>query len=89
MRNVTKDAIDADSNEYNAMFTPDGKLDFKARVGLTRENDPLDRVDFKLDPRDGKVEFTEHRELRESVRDSRYRISGYGQDDDERYNERW
>lgn len=83
-------AIETDSVEYNAMFTPDGKLDFKSRVGMTRDNDPLNRVDYKADPRDGKVEFAEHRELREVERSS-FRALGYGNDEDsdDNYNERW
>ena len=83
-------AINTDSAEYNAMFTPDGKLDFKSRVGMKRDSDPLDLVEYKADPRDGKVEFAEHRELREMER-SNYRTLGYGSDDDQdgTYNERW
>lgn len=88
MRNRTNHTIDADSNEFNAMFTPDGKLDFKSRIGISRDTDPLDRVQFKPDPRDGRVEFAEHRELRKSVKDS-YRVNQFSGDDDTDYNERW
>lgn len=91
MRSSKNLAIDADSNEYNAMFTPDGKLDFKARVGMSRDEDPLNRVDFKLDPRDGRVEFQEHQELRESAK-SNYQSNRFAfdnDDDDDGFNGRW
>lgn len=79
-------AIVPDSEEFNALFTTDGKFDFKSRVGLSRDSDPLKRVSFKADPRDGGVQFQEHRDLRDLDTNSNRRFSI---DDDENYNERW
>ncbi len=79
-------AINPDSDEYNALFTSDGKLDFKSRIGLDREADPLRRVSFKADPRDRGVQFQEHRDLRDLEVNSR---SHQLDDDDYNYNEKW
>lgn len=78
-------AINPDSDEYNALFTSDGKLDFKSRVGLDRDSDPLRRVSFKADPRERGVQFQEHRDLRD-LEVSHRRLD---LDDDDTYNESW
>lgn len=79
-------AIVPDSDEFNALFTSDGKFDFKSRVGLNRDSDPLRRVSFKADPRDGGVQFQEHRDLRDLEVSSRRVVID---DEDTDYNERW
>lgn len=78
-------AISPDSDEFNALFTSDGKFNFKSRIGLDREEDPLRRVSFKADPRDGGVQFQEHRDLRDLELTNR----SLSLRDDEDYNERW
>ena len=77
--------IDVNSDEYKSMFTPDGKLNFQARKGLTRENDPLNRIAYKPDARDERVEFAEQREFREA----RLSMRNLSIDDDEELNEDW
>lgn len=80
-------AISPDSEEFNALFTSDGKFDFQSRVGISRDNDPLNRVSFKTDPRDGGVQFQEHRDLRDLELSSRRRVDIDDEDDD--YRGRW
>lgn len=83
MRKVN--TITDDSAEYNALFTEDGKIDFKSRIGLTKDNDPLAAVQFKFDPRDGRVEFQQHTDSREHLISRNLDLD----DDELELNERW
>ena len=77
--------IDVNSDEYKSMFTPDGKFDFSSRKGLNRDNDPLNRVLYKPDARDERVEFAEQREFREAQSS----MQKLNLDDDSELNETW
>lgn len=81
-----KHTIEVNSAEWDAMFTPDGKLDFNSRKGITKENDPLNRVDYKPDPRDGRVEFAEQKEFRKSLTEKHQIIDD---DTEDEYNLNW
>lgn len=77
--------IDVGSDEYKSMFTPDGRLNFQARKGLSKDNDPLNRVGYKPDARDERVEFAQQREFREA----RLTMQNINLDDDGELNEDW
>lgn len=74
-----------DSDEFNRQFTPDGKIDFKARVGLDRSRDPFKRIDYPVDTAETVV-FDEHRQFHTNELDHHGRNFG---SDDEDISERW
>lgn len=79
-------AIRVDSDEYNAMFTSDGKLDFTKRIGMDHHADPLLQADYKMDSRGDKVNFGERNRYRD-IDETRYKSVDL--DDDNNVSEDW
>lgn len=71
-----------DNDDFESQFTSDGKLNFKARVGLDRSQDPLKKEHYPADSTEF-VAFDEHRRFMD--RDEDYRSSRFDEDDDDDY----
>lgn len=85
---MRKDALrqNVESDEFNRQFTSDGKIDFKARVGLTKDQDPFKQFNYPADSAE-QVAFDEHRSFQETSFDHQAR--NFGDDDDAGFSERW
>lgn len=75
-----------DSDDFSRQFTPDGRIDFNARIGLDKNRDPFKRMSFPVDVIETVV-FDEHRQIQE--RSLNHQGRNFGVDDDNEFSEVW